>query len=228
MATPPVCNPQICAPDLCNGLTGGNRLICEAGKDKYSPTINQIYAMGYALYEQYPLLTTNLSSIAQNEFSSWFGHYTSIATIPYLVVFTILIIALMINRTLSLMVGVLLLILLYIGTAAVIVFLIQDASDVVSNIYDDLQNQVYQNLSTYGPNIICNLERAFLVPNCTSTISLTDILGNLLSGFKAAEAADPNANTNVNNVAEPVAPVTSVTPCTSGCNNAPKWRRLFN
>lgn len=163
------CIPSICVPDLCTGLTGGELFICNRAKG-VTATLDRLYSAAYMGYKAVPKLTEDIPTMVQDEFSNWFRRLVIIETLPYLITITVLIVVMMISGSISILAGILIIIMLIVVTIFTILYLGEDASDVIYGLESSIRNQITVNWDKYGDQTLCNMAAAYLDPvvvNCT-------------------------------------------------------------
>lgn len=158
------CTASICVPNLCTGLTGSELGGCLLVKN-LPATLNKLYSSAYMGYKSVPNLIEDIPTMVQNEFSGWFNRLVVIETLPYLITITVLIIVMMISGSISILAGILIIIMLIVVTIFTVLYLGEDASDVIYGLESSIRKQITTNWDKYGDQTLCNMGSAYLCDN---------------------------------------------------------------
>ncbi len=146
-------NPPGCLYTWCNFLR--NRPVSN----------NSLYNIGYITQQYIPIWVNGIGSILQDDLSSWLTRQVIINTVPYVVTFIALFITLMILDVISVAVGIVLIISLLIITIVCVTWILEDASDSVYQVVNQVENKIIENWETNKSRFFRYLTEAIINPD---------------------------------------------------------------
>jgi hypothetical protein len=155
-----------CIPDLGGFLSGTSKFI-EQELKCCRPNGNQIYSILYASGQSAILLSQGIPSSIQDKLEDWYLRLGITIILPWVIILVALFIALMVNRTISISIGVVFII-ATIGVAAIALWLIlDDALTTSSYIYNSTLSELNTNWKLYEEDIAEHLAAAYtLTASC--------------------------------------------------------------
>jgi ABC-type transport system involved in cytochrome bd biosynthesis fused ATPase/permease subunit len=124
-----------------------------------------LYTIGYITQQYVPFWIDGIGTILQDDLSSWLIRQVIISTVPYVVTFIALFIALMMLGVISVSVGIVLIISLLILTFICVTWILEDASDSVYQVETQVRNKISQNWETNKSQFFRYLTDAVINPD---------------------------------------------------------------
>lgn len=162
MAVPDYCVPQPCTFTTPPCMFGAQEEWCLL-KNR-AVTNNTVYSVGYLTGKYFPFVTEGVTTIIENEVTSWFLRFTIVSALPYFITLLLLLIILMITNVVSILIGVLLIIVMIVMAVLAILWVLYDTSNSLVTIRNDVEHQINSNWSKYGNSISRNIGDVIVFP----------------------------------------------------------------
>lgn len=127
-------------------------------------TYNALYSSGYVVATAAPKLVADIPTMIENDLTSWLFRIALIQTIPYVATFIVLFIALMVTKVILFEVGIMLILLILFLTTICILWMLQDSSNVVYTLEDNIISKINENWAN-NPQLPRQLYDALFNPN---------------------------------------------------------------
>lgn len=106
---------------------------------------NSLYTIGYITRQYVPIFIDGVSTLVQDDLSSWITREVIISTVPYVLTFITLFITLMIVNVISIPIGIVLIISIIALTAASVTWILEDTDDVITSLNNKIRGKLTQN-----------------------------------------------------------------------------------
>jgi hypothetical protein len=185
-----------CIPDMCESAGLSNNDFCPVIREQ-PVRLNQLYTGGYTIVRELPVITEGLDDLYGNTLGSWLMIYALSLMVPYVVIFSILLLVLIHNETINFYTGATLIVFVLVASWIGILFIIGYSHKSGNYLKSQTQVLLQQNWEANKEDILYKIGTAYISPDTvtcpsTHTLSFHSSNSSRLSDYSSQMISDPS------------------------------------